>query len=703
MFTTSKYLPYILVCVVLVVPLSGAQQPTPAQQPAAQNQQPFTLQVSTQLVIETVTVRDRDGKIIEDLTAKDFAITEDGVPQTISVFQFQKLDAPAPAPAATPAAPTAPTVPAAPARQISGAEKRGEIKYQDRRLLVLYFDMSAMPQPDLYRAVYAAEKFIQTQMKPADVLAIMSFENGAVRVLQDFTDDRDKLIEIVDKLVAEPDPNEVIPADTGAAFGQDDAEFNLFNTDRQLSALQTAVRMLGSLSEQKSLIYFASGLRLNGINNQAQLNATINAAIRSNVMFYPIDARGLVARAPLGDATQASPGGIGMFNGMAARMGADRFQQSQDTLYALAADTGGKAMLDTNDLGAGIVAAQEALSSYYIIGYYTTNANLDGKFRRIKITLKEVAGAKLGPYREGYYAGKDYSKYTSADKERQLEEALMQGDPMTELTIALELNYFRLNAAEYFVPLTVKIPGRELALAKRRGADHTVIDFIGEVKDEYGTTIQNVRDKVDAKLTDATAAQLARSPIQYDGGFTLLPGKYVLKFLARDTETGRIGTFQTNFVVPNLNKEDKRVPISSVVLSSQKVDLRDAVFNAKKDQSVQNSSPLVENGQKLMPSVTRVFSKSRDIHVYVQAYQVKEPALPAVAAFVTLYKDQAKVLETPPVAVTADPTGKSKSFPFRFTFSPDKLEPGEYTCQVTVIDPNGQKASFWQAPIRVVP
>jgi hypothetical protein len=133
------------------------------------------------------------------------------------------------------------------------------------------------------------------------------------------------------------------------------------------------------------------------------------------------------------------------------------------------------------------------------------------------------------------------------------------------------------------------------------------------------------------------------------------------------------------------------------------VDLRDAVFNAKKDQSVQNASPLVENGQKLMPSVTRVFSKSKDIYVYLQAYQVKEPAVPAVAAYVTLYKDQAKVLETPPLAVTADPTGKSKTFPFRFTVSPDKLELGEYTCQVTVIDPNGQKASFWQAPIQVIP
>ena len=152
------------------------------------------------------------------------------------------------------------------------------------------------------------------------------------------------------------------------------------------------------------------------------------------------------------------------------------------------------------------------MSSYYIIGYYTTNTNLDGKFRRIKITLKEVEGAKLGPYREGYYAGKDYSKYTSADKERQLEEALMQGDPITDLTIALELNYFRLNAAEYFVPLTVKIPGRELALAKRRGADHTVIDFIGEVKDEYGTTIQNVRDKVDVEAERCDGGATGEQP-----------------------------------------------------------------------------------------------------------------------------------------------------------------------------------------------
>ena len=134
----------------------------------------------------------------------------------------------------------------------------------------------------------------------------------------------------------------------------------------------------------------------------------------------------------------------------------------------------------------------------------------------------------------------------------------MLENPVTDITIAMEVNYFQLNRAEYFVPVAVKIPGSELALARRGGAQRTLIDFIGEVKDDYGITIQNVRDKLDIKLSDETAAQLATRPIQYETGFTLLPGKYVIKFLARDAETGRIGTYQTSFTIPNLNREEKR-------------------------------------------------------------------------------------------------------------------------------------------------
>src|SRR6185295_2526361 len=147
--------------------------------------------------------------------------------------------------------------------------------------------------------------------------------------------------------------------DTGAAFTQDESEFNIFNTDKKLAALESAVKMLASLPEKKALVYFASGMSKTGIDNQAQLRATVNAAIRSNVAFYPVDARGLVAAAPMGDATKGSPGGRAMYSGSSQRTNQSNLQAQQDTLFTLAGDTGGKALIDNNDLAMGIVQAQK--------------------------------------------------------------------------------------------------------------------------------------------------------------------------------------------------------------------------------------------------------------------------------------------------------------------------------------------------------
>jgi VWFA-related protein len=667
-----------------------------------------TFQTATQLVIEAVVVKDKNGKPVEGLSAKDFSVTEDGALQTIRFFEFQKLpELPNTTPISPPQSPRAEPFKKLPRSQIS-PETPGNPRYRDRRLLALYFDVTAMPFQDQLRALTAAQKFIRTQVTQADLVALMTFSGGAVQVLQDFTDNRDRLLSVLETMIVGEDENDLggndaSSSDTGAAFGQDDGEFNIFNTDRQLSALQTAAKMLGQLSEKKSLIYFSSGLRLNGVNNQAQLHATVNAAIRAGVSLWPVDARGLVAQAPLGDATKGSPGGLGMYTGASALASTSNFQRSQDTLWTMAADTGGKALLDNNDLAAGIVQAQKAVSSYYIVGYYTSNAALDGKFRRIKISLNGGLSASLD-YRQGYYASKQFAKFTSADKERQLEDALMLVDPITELTIAMEIDYFQLNRAEYFVPMIVKIPGRELVLAQRGGAERTLIDFMGEVKDEFGTTVQNVRDKVNIKISDATASELIKRPIEYDTAFTLLPGKYTIKFLARDAETGRIGTYQTKFVIPNLNKEDKRIPISSVVLSSQRVDLKNALFNASKEKDKSESAnPLVQDGVKLIPSVTRVFSKSRDMYVYLQAYEPSAAAIQPLVAFVTFYQGTTKAFETPPLPVSEGLNNRLKTMPMKFNLALNKLPPGEYNCQVTVLDPATEKAAFWQGPVMLVP
>ena len=703
----------LLLLIAAVAPVTAQQigQNTSSSTPGT-----YTLTAKAQLVVETVVVKDKQGKFIPGLTAKDFTITEDGTPQTIRFCEHQDLAAEsAPVPVAPPGTEEIKLYKKLTRTQVAPETLEND-RYKNRRLLALYFDMSAMHPADQLRALSAAVQFLRTQMTTVDLVAILRYQGGSVDILQDFTADRNKLLSILETLIAGEGQgsaetiDDASSADTGAAFGQDDSEFNVFNTDRQLSALQTAAKMLGQLNEKKSLIYFASGLRLNGIDNQAQLHATVDAAIRAGVSFWPVDARGLVAQAPLGDATQGSPGNSGMYSGAAALATTNNFQQSQDTLFALAGDTGGKALFDNNDLTRGIVQAQQAISDYYVIGYYASNTAQNGRFRRVKVSLTQDLTANL-TYRQGYYADKQFSRFTAVDKERQLEDALMLEDPITELSIAMEIDHFQLNRAEYFVPIVVKIPGRELALAKRGGAEHTLIDFVGEIKDLVGgTTVTNVRDNVNIKLSDATAAELARRPIEYDTGFTLLPGKYMIKFLARDDETGRIGTYQSTFVIPNLNKEDKHVPISSVVLSSQRVDLKEALYDAAKGAAKDKEAavnPLVQDGKKLVPSVTRVFSTGKEIYVYLQAYKPPplsgQPGGQPLFAFVSLYRDGNKLFETPPTAVIPNTASRLGTMPLSFNLGINHLPPGEYDCQVTVLDPATLKASFWRAPILLVP
>lgn len=713
----------VTLAMVMLLAATGSRPQQVGENKVAGAPQSFTLKVQSNLVVEAVTVKDKQGNFIHGLTAKDFVLTEDGTPQTIRYCEHQDLvEAAKPLPPETSSNENITIYNRLVNTQIA-SESMEDQRYKNHRLLTLYFDMTALSPPDEMRALSAAEQFVRTQLTTADMVAIMRYNGGSVDVLQDFTQDRNRLLSILETMVvgegqgSADSVDDSSSADTGAAFGQDDSEFNVFNTDRQLSALQTAVKMLGNVNEKKSLLYFASGLRLNGIDNQAQMHATADAAIKAGVQIWTIDARGLVAQAPMGDATQGSGGGQSMYTGSAAHTVMTNFQNSQDTLYAIAGDTGGKAFLDNNDLDRGIVDAQQAISDYYLLGYYTTNTDQNGRFRRIKVALANNQEAKLD-YRQGYYGDKTFNKFNDVDRERQLEDALMLEDPITDLTIAVELDYFQLNRAEYFVPVVMKIPGRELALAKRHGAEYTRIDFIGEIKDLVGgTTVQNIRDNVNIKLSDETAQELAKRPIEYDTGYTLLPGKYAIKVLARDDETGRIGTYQTNFVIPNLNKVENRVPLSAVVLSSQRVDLKAAIYDtekAKERAKDEAANPLVEEGRKLIPSVTRVFSTGHQIHVYFQAYKqsagsraaatAEQKAAPGqpLFAFVSLYQGGKRMFETQPKSIVPDAAKELGTMPLSFDISVDKLPRGVYDCQVTVLDPSTQKAAFWRAPIKLV-
>jgi VWFA-related protein len=676
--------------------------------------QDATFIVDSKLVVINVSVKDKSGKPIANLKKEDFQILEDGVPQTITVFDRQELSSEPLAPLSFAARPgtieeRAPAPPPAGA-VVNTPTARDPKRFQDRRLIALFFDLTSMQPTEQGRAQEAAIKFLQSQMTAADLVSVMTF-NNKFHVVQDFTDDRESLIATLRKIASGEGSDLAGMAQTAAdegddsgAFVADETEFNIFNTDRKLTALEDAARKLSIYPEKKALIYFSSGVEKTGVENQSQLKATVNAAVRSNVSFYPVDARGLVATAPGGNASDASPRGTGILTGSHQGGLRSSFNDSQETLHTLAADTGGKALLDTNDLTLGIRQAQDDIRSYYTLGYYPANAEPDGKYRRLKIQLVGNAQAKLD-YRNGYYASKTFQKFTAADKERQLEEALTLGDPVSELPLALEVDYFRVAKDRYFVPISVKVPGSAVGLTKKGSKQTTDLDFIGQVRDSAGKLVGGVRDEITVKLTEENAAQLARRHLQYDTGLTLSSGTYSLIFLAREDQTGKMGTFETKFTIPDLNS-GKSLRVSSVIVSSQKEAMSAAVGAAEKNAKLIKEHPLIQDGQKLVPSITRVFRKDQTLYVYFEVY---DPSLdpdqktPSLTADLQLMQGARKAFTSQPVRLNKLATSRPGVAPFSFQIPLARLQPGEYVSQVDVIDELGRKFAFPRSSLVVLP
>jgi VWFA-related protein len=569
--------------------------------------------------------------------------------------------------------------------------------------------------PEQLRAQDAATEYLDKQITKDDLVAILLY-TSAVQVLTDFTADRDVLNSIVkglpigemSELAGLADTGDDNNEDTGAAFVADETEFNIFNTDQKLAAIEQAARMLSALPEKKALIYFASGVSKTGIDNQAQLEATINSAMKSNLAIYPIDARGLMADPPGGGASKAASRGTGIFNGSVYNSQRATINDSQETLVTLAEDTGGRAFLDSNDLALGIKQAQEAMRSYYILGYYSINTAEDGKYRRITVKLTKGMQAKLG-HRPGYWASKVWGKMNGQDKEQQLKEAISAGDPITDLPLALQIDYFRVSPTAYFVPVSVKVPGSVVALAAKGGAGFTQFDFIGQIQDETHAVVGNVRDFIKIKLDEGNAAKAGRKNYQYNAGFTLEPGRYHMKFLVRENITGKMGTFETHFTIPDLAADTPGLKMSTIIWSSQREAMKTAVGVAEKTSRKEiAANPLIIGEEKLVPNITKVFRRSQNLYVTFDVYDARpdpvNPKARRVKVSLSLFNQKgAKAFEAGPLDETEMADTRPEAVPVKIQVPLKDLAPGRYTCQINVIDEVGRKFAFPRSPMVVVP
>ncbi len=694
----------VTMCAAILLAAAGASaQTTNDQQPPAASG--FTLKVQSDLVLTDIVVRDRKtGEPVRGLKREDFTVLENGKPQQVTSFDAQDVDQALHLPGTETVTGRAGT-PAAAALGASAAQQAAALR--DHRLIVLFFDTTSLQPDDLARVQQAARDYIDKTMENADLVSVVSLGN-TLSLDQDFTDNKQLLLHAVNSYSggggagytpgATSTANQV--EDT-TAYTPDESEFNDLNTDRELFAIAAISRALGPINQKKSLLYFSSGLERDGIENQASLRSTINAAVRNNLSIYSVDARGLQAISPVGDATTGSLRGNAAYTGGALQNNLDANFDSQEVLATLSSDTGGKAFFDNNDFAPAFQQVQNDTASYYVLGFHSTNTARDGAFRKLEIRVNRP-NTKLS-YRPGYYAPADYRHATSDQRERDLQAALDTDLPATDMSVYLQPFFFRDATGRYTMPVSLLVPGSQIPFTKGGSRDKATLDVIGNIKDDKGHVLQQVRDTV--KLAIDQTQQVSRKNIQYSTGFTLPAGAYHLKFVVRENETGKLGSFETTVRVPDLAKASLK--LSSVVLASQRI--------AASSSQIRAENPLIYDGQQYIPNLPHVFTRDQPMYFFYEMYDPAKYARAAagdttaaskqngihVLTSIELLRGTVKVFESPLVDARAVNIPGRNAIAFAFTVPLASLPDGAYTCQVNVIDDAGGTFSFPRTPVVV--
>ena len=687
--------------------LMGAMAGSPATARAQQNSSPaFTLKVQTDIVLTNVVVRDKKtGEVVKGLKSSDFTILENGKPQKIASFDYQNVDE-----AAVLHEKSTVTGKATIADLLNRNFASDPEELKDHRLIVMFFDLSSMQPEDIDRAVEAAQDYINKKMQPADLVALVSMATG-LNMDQDFTSDKAALLKGVGGYngtegtgFANGNEGGVSSgtADDASSFTADDSEYNSLNTDRELYAIRTIAKSLERVNQRKSLLYFSGGLTRQGIENQASMRAATNEAVKANMAIYSVDSRGLEALPTVGNASTGSLRGTAAYSGGSMQSNLDANFGSQELLATLSSDTGGKAFFDSNDFGPAFQQVQHDTEAYYILGFHSTNTARDGSFRHLTVKLSRN-DAKID-YRPGYYAPADFQHQKSEDREVALTEQMRSDLPATDVAVYLQALYFRMDDNKFFVPVSLIVPGSQIPFVKNGDRDKANIDVMGQVKNAQGIIVGNVRDTV--KLALDAAQQVQRKNIQYSTGFTLAPGKYHLKFVVRENQTGAMGSFETDLQVPDMKKTPLK--LSSIVLSSQRTP-----NTAKKTMN-----PLVRDGVEWIPNVPHVFRQDQHLYFLYEVYdpakqkgaaaQAPSPGLTRregepvrVLTSIEFLNGGVKVYETPLVEATAINIPERDAVAFQFDVPLTQLKPGTYVCQVNVIDDAGGSFSFPRMAMRV--
>ncbi len=544
----------------------------------------FKVQVERNLVLVRVVVRDSKGHAVRDLRKEDFRLFDNGKPQTIAHFAVE-------VPSSRPEA----GVNAPPERQLD-AEVLPETALSAslaQRYMALYFDDVHANFEDITRTRDAADRYLAAALQPGDRAGIFT---SSGQTTLDFTDDRSKLHETLFRLRPRPvipeeedacpqifdyqaylivhrrDPSAIDIATQEAieCYSQDNGrntQQSLINgrgraegeavrilgrfqteTEYALRGLEQLVRRISLIPGQRNIVLVSPGFLT--VTEEIRVDQVVERALRSKVVINTLDAKGLFAIIPLGDASRR-PMIIARrpdLVGEKAQMQVEQLERASDVLRNLAYDTGGVFFHNSNDLDEGFRKAGVFPEMSYVLGFSPQNLKLDGRFHSLSVKLDRSAGLSVQA-RRGYYAPKK-SPDTSTQMKDEIEQAVFSQDELNEIPVEVHTQFFKTNDTDAKLSVLMHLDLRFLRFRKAEGRNLDHLTVVTVLFDRDGKYLTAKEKLLDFRLRDSSLEQLTRTGLTMKTSFEVKPGTYLVRQVVQEAGGGQLTGLNRTIEIP---------------------------------------------------------------------------------------------------------------------------------------------------------
>jgi VWFA-related protein len=664
--------------------LSGQGQPQQPQQP------PITFRAEVNYVEVDARVFDQQGKFIADLKPEDFQILEDGKPQKVTAFSLVNI------PVERIERPLFASRPIEP-------DVRNNMQAADGRIYVIMLDDFHTAALRSQRVKLAARQFIERYVGANDLAAVVH-TSGRADAGQEFTTSQTRLLRAVDKFMGRKLNSSTmnmiddVQRRAGTPFASDpaaDAEDKErgYYARNTLDSIRNVAQYLGNIhGRRKAIVFFSEGIdyNINELFNdqiteaQSVIDATrdmLAAATRANVSVYAVDPRGLGAEFQDNASIQSFPDDTSLGLGMSSIF--NEVRMSQDSLRVMGEETGGFAVVNKNGFQDAFQRIVDDNSSYYVMGYYSTNDRRDGRFRKIEVKLPNKAGLSVRA-RKGYVAPRGKAPEppkttTSNGASPELRDAMESPLPLTGLPIALAAAVFKGPAPKGSVVISTFIAGRTLPFVENAGMMKNSLEVLAIATDDKGKTFPTDRATVDLNMKPDTAKRVSATGFRVIQSLDLNPGRYILRVAAREGNTRKAGSVSFDLEVPDFSKAP--LTMSDIALTSAMSGVA---------PTVRPKDPL----EKLLPgplSSYREFATSDEIALFTEVYDnVKQAHKTEITATVKAEGGQT-VFETREEHDSSELAGSAGGYGFQTRIPLKSLAPGLYVLRVEAITRIGDR------------